>query len=202
MQPGDGSGQVASRGATQAGYVNYEPGQPPSGIFSAELATAIVPSGSGSLLSVAAQVVWYPQRSAAERVHAGGYRSATVTVPSGSGVTTVYPDIHFARRGGRTRFPAQPTPRLAAVRRALPCGAGRALLGCLHATCHSLARFVVMPSGCFVDRIRVGGRGQPALDDRGNAVISALHRQADTASRRRADGPRSQCCASTSWTRA
>jgi hypothetical protein len=89
MKPGEGSGQIKHRGATEAKYVNYTPVHLPSAIASATLATAIVPDGSSSLLFAVAQVVWQPQRSAAEYIQPGGYQSVTIELPSGSGTSSM-----------------------------------------------------------------------------------------------------------------
>jgi hypothetical protein len=175
MQPGDGGGQATLRGTTVAQYANYMPRRLPPGIFSAALATATIPSGSGSLVSVAAQVVWYPPRSAAEYIHAGGYRSVTATVPSGSGGSTMT----------RTFTSPAVVAELASLLNRLPasvpfvesCPAAAVAPYSVIFTPRSARwpRIVVTPSGCFVDGIRVGGHTQPALQG-GNALISALHR--------------------------
>jgi hypothetical protein len=177
MKPGEGDGQVARGGTTQAEYVNYAPGRLPSGIFSAEVATAIIPSGSGSLVSVEAQVVWYPPRSAAEYIHAGGYRSVTVTVPLGSGPPTSTVTRTFASHAVVSELASLLNRSPAWVPSVQFCPAVPVAPYSVVFTPRAARwpRIVVTPGGCFVDGISVGGRGQPALRD-GNAVISALDR--------------------------
>jgi hypothetical protein len=57
------------------------PAHLPSGIEHASLAVVVIPRGSGSLMNVEVQVVWYPLRTAVEYVYPDRYRSVTVTVP-------------------------------------------------------------------------------------------------------------------------
>lgn len=177
MRQGEG-GQVGSRGTAEAEYVDYVPEHLPPGIASAEIATAIVPSGGGSLLQADAQVVWSPSRSAAEYIQAGGYRSVTVTIPSGSGSamtrTFTSQEVIAELASLLNRMPAlAPSVQSCPM---IPAGPGYSVLFTPRAG--RWPRVIVTPSGCFSDGISDGGRSQPVLHDSGDAMISTLRRLA------------------------
>jgi hypothetical protein len=69
--------------------VAYEPRSVPAGVNAAQLVLTIAADASGgSLVRVDAQVIWYPQRSAAEYIVPGRYHALTIAV------TVFNPSLH------------------------------------------------------------------------------------------------------------
>ena len=163
MLPGE-SGQGGTGGGV---FVDYIPAHLPAGIASAYLAAVIIPSGRSALVRADAQVVWYPPRSATEYIHPGRYRSVTVTALAVTRAFTA-PSVITGLAALLNRMPALP-PEV----RMCP-----AITGTYRVVFTPRAarwpQVVVTPSGCGSDGIRVGGRGQPTLDEHGDRVISAL----------------------------
>jgi hypothetical protein len=155
-------------------WVGYQPRSLASGLASAELSTAALPSVGGvTLIRADASVSWFPPRSAAEQLTAASFRSVTVTA------TTVFP-----RPGTVTRTFTSPAVigRLVALVNSLPATPNQdvADMSCLAiATVYRLefARGVVVyPGGCGdSDAITVNGKEQPRLWD--PDVLTAAVRQ-------------------------
>ncbi|MGH3257542.1 MAG: hypothetical protein ACRDOU_19480, partial [Streptosporangiaceae bacterium] len=76
-----GTGQSYGPGEPTTLDVGYLARPVPAGIYSAQVALAIVPDGSGgSRLRADAEVTWYPSRTAAEYVDPARYHVLTMTV--------------------------------------------------------------------------------------------------------------------------
>jgi len=157
-------GQGAGAGAITMESLSFGLRAPPPGIDNAELDTAVVPApGGGSLLRADAEVIWYPARSAAERVDPARYRAAMVTI------TLFNPRQHTIRRAitsgaviaqlaglvdGLHGAPYQPVScpviiasyRITFVPAAAPA-----------------PQVVVTPSGCMTVGVTVAGAAQPPL---------------------------------------
>jgi hypothetical protein len=178
MRPGD-AGQAGHFNRALAEYVSYLPTTLPHGLSGAVVATAVTPAGHGrSILRAVAQVTWYPQRTAAEYIHAAGYRSVSVTVPPGSHGP--------AQMVTRTFTSPRVLAKLAALINSLPAQAP------VDMTCPALSvqrysiifvpragrwpRIHVWPTGCFTDAIWAGGRAQPTLDELHGAVIATMRK--------------------------
>lgn len=163
-------------------YLLDVPAHLPRGIAHANLEVVIIPRGSGSLVRAEAQVVWHPPRSAAEFIHPGRYRSATVTVPAATG----------ASRGGgtvtRTFTSGAVIAQLGALLNRLPgmlpasfsCPAMRAAFPpspyrvVFTPWSRRWPAIAAAPVGCWDGGILVGRHRQPALDFSRDKIIPAM----------------------------
>jgi hypothetical protein len=176
MRAGD-VGQSGQAGTITGYDVDYHPAVRPAWLYDATLASAIVSApGGGSLVRVDAQVAWYPPRSAAEHIVATRYRAVTTTAPT-----------HWSgppRPVTRTFTAPAVVARLAALVNGWPAMPDT-VINCPAITAAStLYRLVFVPAsprwptisitstGCLSVVVRVGGRGQPALDDGGELVTT------------------------------
>lgn len=176
MRAGD-AGHSGTVSTTTAYFVDYNPAVLPAWIFEATLATAVVhATGGRSLVRVDAQVAWYPPRSAAEHVVASRYRAVTATAPT-----------HWTgapRPVSRTFSAPAVVAGLAALVNGWPAMPD-IVINCPAITAAStLYRLMFVPAsprwptisiasdGCLSTGVKVGGRSQPALDDRGRLVIA------------------------------
>jgi hypothetical protein len=159
---GDGRGFDA--GGTTMLSVSDGMRSPPAGIDSAEVDTAVVPAASGTtLLRADAAVIWYPARSAAERIDPARYRAAVVSI------TMFNPRRHTVTRAIASR---RAVARLAGLANRLhaapyqPMGCP-AIVASFSITFVPAAggfrRLVVTPSGCMTVGVAVAGAAQPPL---------------------------------------
>jgi hypothetical protein len=173
------AGQSARYGKTLAEYVSYAPKSLPAGIYSAQVAAAVVPAtGGGSLLRVDAQVAWYPPRTAAEHIDPAGYRSVTLTVPPGPGGTPAHALTRtFTSRAAVARLASLINGLPAMPDVAMNCPAEPAQPYRIIFTPASARwpQVVVSPTGCLSAGVTVGRAGQPALETHGR-LIAAMDR--------------------------
>jgi hypothetical protein len=161
---GSGDGQSADSTGITMESLSFEPRTLPAGINGAELDTEVVPAaGGGSLLRADAAVIWYPARSAAERVDPARYRAAVVSV------TLSNPRQHTVRR---TITSVAIIARLAGMVNGLHAAPYQppncpAIVGSYRITFVPAAgpapQVVVTPSGCVTVGVTVAGAGQPPL---------------------------------------
>ena len=159
-----GDGQAAGSGGVAMESVSYQPRALPAGIDGAELDAAVVPAaGGGSLLRADAAVIWYPARSAAERVDPARYRAAVVSV------TLFNPRLHTVRL---TIAATGVIARLATLADGLhaapyqPPNCPAIVAGYRIAfvpAAWSSPQVVVTPSGCMTVGVTVAGAAQPPL---------------------------------------
>ena len=159
-----GDGQSADSTGITMEIVSFEPRTLPAGINGAELDTAVVPAaGGGSLLRADAAVIWYPARSAAERVDPTQYRAAVVSV------TLFNPRQHTVRRTITSGGVIAGLAGLADGLHAAPYQPPNcpAILASYRITFVPAARpapqVVVTPSGCMTVGVAVAGAAQPPL---------------------------------------
>jgi len=137
------------------------------GISAADLTASIVPGSHGrSLLRADVQVIWFPRRSAAERLQAASFRAVRITAwLSGRKVREVK----------RTFTAKAEIRRLVRLLDGLPASPGGAMhcpaiLASYRLTFVPVAArpgAVVSTVGCASDAVTVGGKPQPALADPG-----------------------------------
>src|ERR1051326_201819 len=109
---GKASGMTVQPGDMTMASVTYAPRSLPGGIDSAELDIAVVAApGGGALVRADADAIWYPARSAAERVDPARYRAVVVSI----GLTNPRP-----RTVTRTITSARVVARLARMVNVLP----------------------------------------------------------------------------------
>lgn len=179
--PGPGpAGAHPHLSQAMAGYVSYALRSLPRGIYRAELATAIVPAGSGdgSLLRADTQVTWFPPRSAAEHLDPAGFRAVTLRV------TEFNPQIRTVTR----TFTSRPViARLAAIIDGLPAAPYQppncpVILPEYRLTFTAPAgpahTVVASPTGCLTVQVTAGQKAQPLLWDSGK-LIAAISRLRD-----------------------
>lgn len=151
--------------------VGYAPRSLPSGIYRAEMATAVVPAAGGSLLRADAQVIWYPSRSAAEYLNPAAFRKATISVTlygqrRPHAVTRAFtsPAVISRLAGLLNRMPAMPT--IGAIACPAIWGVHRIEFA---ASATSRPGVVVTATrwSCVGDRMTVNGEAQPTLQDPG-----------------------------------
>lgn len=165
-----GGGKVGSRHGTTEEFVNYFVNQIPVGVSAAMLVADVRPAQSGgTVLRIDAFVTWAPLRTAAEHVNPASYRAVELVVdrtPPNSGTVT--------RTITSRAVVAKLASRLNAMRTA-----GNGGYGCpLDTTIRDRLTFeprsgavrqltaTLMP--CDFVQVRVDGKVQPTLSDRGN----------------------------------
>jgi hypothetical protein len=155
-------------------WVGYQPRSVASGLTSARLGTAAMPSAGGeTLIRADASVSWFPPRSAAELLRAASFRSVTVSadevIPESRTVTRTFtsPVVIGRLVALVNSLPATPYPDVAGM-------------SCLAvATVYRLEftpGVMVYVGGCGgSDAITVDGKQQPRLWEQG--VLTAAVRQ-------------------------
>jgi hypothetical protein len=172
------TGQSSGPTGVTSEDVSYEARSLPAGVNMAQLAVTMVPDGSGgSLVRADAQVIWYPQRSAAEYIDPARYHVLTLAV-------TIYnPRLHIIRKlvtspaairrlaGVLDRSRVDPTMTISCPEIFAEYRLEFAVSG------HSSPVVVVTASGspCEGARVRADGRIQPSLQDAAG-VVAAVDR--------------------------
>jgi hypothetical protein len=152
----------------------------PQSIAHANLAVVVIPRGSGSLINVEVQIVWYPPRSAVEYIYPDRYRSVTVTVPLASSSRGATVTRTFISRAVIDQF--------ATLLNRLP-GMLPLAFSCPMMTTESMTspyRIVFTPQsrrwpmiaaspvGCYAGGVVVGGHRQPSLDFSRDKIIPVM----------------------------
>jgi hypothetical protein len=174
-----GSGSASGPGMVTTHSVTLAAVRLPAGISSLEVVETIVPGPNGTvLLRADAQVIWYPQRSAAEYLTAASFLGVRVQAPKAFGrgsatVTRIFTARAVIRRLVRLvdGLPASPGGVFNC-----PLITGTYEMTFLPRAGHALA--VVSVPGCAADNVTVGGVPQPPLADFGrltSAVRALLH---------------------------
>jgi hypothetical protein len=174
-----GTGTTSGPGLVTTESVTLAARRLPAGISSLEVVEAIVPGPGGTaLLRADAQVIWYPQRSAAEYLTAASFRAVRVQAPKAYGrgpgaVTRTFAARAVIRRLVRLidSLPASPGGVFNC-----PLITGIYVVTFQPRAGHALA--VVSVPGCASDDVTVGGVPQPELADFGrltSAVRALLH---------------------------
>jgi hypothetical protein len=165
-----GYGQGGDAMAVTMDNVTYSPRSLLTGIYAAELVTAVVPAArGGSLLRADVQVIWFPRRTAAEHLYPAAYRAVIISA--------TLPDSR-SRTVTRTVMITSPAivARLARLLNRLPAAPVQ-MLSCpaiqdvyqvkFEASRAGPPDAVAVATGCLTDGITVGGKAQPALWDSG-----------------------------------
>jgi hypothetical protein len=150
----------------------------PPGIYAAGLAEALVagPDG-GSLLRIDAQVIWYPPRSAAERLDPGRFTAVTVLQSSSSSPPAGPVTRTITSRGQLARLVSLLNGLPAAPRMSLHCPPETSGLQLrFRPAAPGIPAVVVTAGVCATELVSVGGRSQPALWDPGGRLVHAVRR--------------------------
>lgn len=172
----EGTGQSGGRHGVIELDVSFSPKRLPRGIYSVFLVDTVVRGRHGhSVLRVDAQVIWFPARSAAERLHADNYRAVRVAafIQGTRNVRTVRKTFTSRAVVGKLVRLIDSLPASPGVLASCPAELVSFKVTFLPRAGQS--RVVVGRSICTQDDVSVGGVAQPALSDDGTLAARAGH---------------------------